>query len=255
MRLALLFCIVVVAHDMAYAEDTAQVYVSEGELNYIGSLDKESNQGLFALYDSLNTKPTTLAIRSRGGDVVLGMELGEWVHAHRLNVKVMEFCLSSCANYVFSAGARKIVSSHAMVGFHGGLSSSRDPIDATGIKGYESLTDTQKADINAQLKQVFQLQAEREAAFFNRVGVRQDLTTYGQQERFANVVRDGWTFTQKCFGHFGVDNIEVINPPWSPRLLTLKTEIATLDCSDSATISGSKKVGRRGEPRPTPNME
>lgn len=33
----------------------------------------------------------------------------------------MDFCLSSCANYVFTAGERKIVSSNAMNGFHGGL--------------------------------------------------------------------------------------------------------------------------------------
>lgn len=228
MRRLHLLCILGVVHALANAGDTTQVYLSEGELNYVGYLDEQANRRLSSLYDGLKDKPKTLAIRSRGGDVVPGMELGEWVHAHKLDVKVMEFCLSSCANYVFTAGAHKIVSSNAMIGFHGGLSSKEMSIGGSMKEEYDAMTATQKAAFQAKLRRERQPGLDRETAFFNTIGVRQDLTTYGQEARFADTVGDGWTFTQQGFGSFGVNHIEVINPPWKPRLLTLHADIVTL---------------------------
>lgn len=228
MRVPHLCCLLVLAYGSVQAEDAVQVYFSEDELNYVGYLDEEANQRLFALYDGLKVKPTTLAIRSRGGDVVPGMALGEWVHAHKLTVKVMEFCLSSCANYVFTAGARKIVSSNAMIGFHGGLSSNEFSIGGSRKAAFDAMTAAEKSAYQAELKRGQQPQLEREIAFFRSIGVRQELTTYGQQERFKSIVDDGWTFTQDGFRSFGVDHIEVINPPWTPRLFTLRADIVTL---------------------------
>jgi hypothetical protein len=228
MRHLHLLCILGLVPAIAYAGDTTQVYFSEGELNYVGYLDEQANQRLFSLYDGLKEKPATLAIRSRGGDVVHGMALGEWVHAHKLDVKVMEFCLSSCANYVFTAGARKIVSSNAMIGFHGGLGSKEMSIGGARKAEYDAMDATGKAAYQAALRRERQPQLDRETAFFKTIGVRQDLTTYGEGTRFAATVVDGWTFTQQGFGSFGVNQIDVINPPWEPRLLTLHPDIVTL---------------------------
>jgi hypothetical protein len=174
-----------------------------------------------------------LAIRSRGGDVVPGMALGEWVHAHKLDVKVMEFCLSSCANYVFTAGSRKIVSNLAMIGYHGGLSSVDFSVGGSDKAKYDAMTQVQQAAYKAEFKKSLQPQVDRETAFFKTIGVRQDITTYGQQARFDKLAAnfDGWTFTQDGFKRFGVEHIEVINPPWAPKLLTIKAKMTTLDGS------------------------
>jgi len=223
-----LLCTAGLVHVTAHAGDTTQVYLGEGKLNYDGYLDTQANERLFALYDSLKAKPKTLAIRSRGGPVVLGMALGEWVHAHQLDVKVMEFCLSSCANYVFTAGTRKIVSSHAMIGFHGGLSSKEVDIGGPKKREYDAMTVAEKAAYQAAIRRELQPQHDRETAFFNRIGVRQDITTYGQEPRFDATVMAGWTFTQEGFASFGVHHIDIINPPWKPRLLTVDANIITL---------------------------
>jgi ATP-dependent protease ClpP protease subunit len=228
MRVAYLVCVLSLIHATVCADEPIQVYLNEGELNYVGYLDEQANQRLFALYDGLKDKPTVLAVRSRGGDVVPGMELGSWVHAHKLDVKVMEFCLSSCANYVFTAGARKIVGSNAMIGFHGGLSSTGFIVGGSKKKEYETMTADQKAAFQAELRRDIRPLLDRETAFFKSIGVRQDITTYGQQARFAKIIGDGWTFTQDGFRHFSVDNIEVINPPWAPRLLTVHANFTTL---------------------------
>jgi hypothetical protein len=234
MRLsALLCCLPLVLAGAVQASDTTQAYLSEGELQYVGYLDDDANARLFALYDSLPVKPTVLAIRSRGGDVVPGMALGEWVHAHKLDVKVMEFCLSSCANYVFTAGSRKIVSNLAMIGYHGGLSSVDFSVGGSDKAKYDAMTQVQQAAYKAEFKKSLQPQVDRETAFFKTIGVRQDITTYGQQARFDKLAAnfDGWTFTQDGFKRFGVEHIEVINPPWAPKLLTIKAKMTTLDGS------------------------
>lgn len=228
MRISHFCCMLALAHAGAHADDGVQVFLSEGELNYVGQLDEKANQALFALYDTLKVKPGTLAIRSRGGDVVHGMDLGEWVHARKLNVKVTEFCLSSCANYVFTAGARKIVTSNAVIGFHGGVSSTKFDIGGASKAVYESMSAAQKAAFEAELKRLQQPQLDRETAFFKTIGVGQELTTHGQQERFKHLVKDGWTFTEAGFRSFGVDRIDVVNPPWMPRLLSLRADIVTL---------------------------
>ena len=55
------------AASRACADEPTQVFVNHGELHYVGGLDEHANARLFALYDGLKDKPTTLAIRSRGG--------------------------------------------------------------------------------------------------------------------------------------------------------------------------------------------
>lgn len=212
----------------AHAADVTEVHVKDNELHYVGELDGDANQRLFALYDSLGNKPTVLSIRSGGGPVQHGMELGEWVHAHKLDVKVLELCASSCANYVFTAGARKIVGNTAVIGYHGGLSSM-----SFNITGGEAMSRQQKDAVMAEVRKGMAPQLQREEAFFTSIGVRQDITTWGQQARFKPILDANdvgvWTYTQEGFHRFGVDGIEVIDPPWTPKSPTKKKDIVALE--------------------------
>jgi hypothetical protein len=115
-----------------------------------------------------------------------------------------------------------------MIGFHGGLSSQEFSVGGSKKMEYDAMSPTEKAAFQDQLRRERQPELNREIAFFNAIGVRQEITTYGQQARFKKTVGDGWTFTQEGFKSFGVDRIEVINPPWKPRLLTLHADIVTL---------------------------
>nr|MBF4275583.1 peptidase [Vibrio anguillarum] len=49
-------------------------------LKYYGTISYELNEKLFKLYEEAKVKPSTLYIESDGGDVELGMDLGDWVY-------------------------------------------------------------------------------------------------------------------------------------------------------------------------------
>ena len=200
------------------ADDATRVFVENGELHYAGYLDDAANGRLFALYDSLAIKPTVLAIESKGGIVDFGLDLGDWVYRKGLDVKVSAYCLSSCANYVFTAAPRRTVSNVAVIGFHGGMSSVTFTLGGEQKAKYDAMTKGQQDAFLADQRKDIEPVLQRETAFFKKIGVRQDITTYGEASRFDLPDADGWTFTREDFARFGVEHIDVIDGPWRPAM-------------------------------------
>ena len=83
-----------------------QVAVQDHVLIYDGPLSPEANARAAELLKQ-SDKIDTLKINSRGGEIGLGIDLGNLVFDHQLNVEVAQYCFSSCANYVFAAGKVK----------------------------------------------------------------------------------------------------------------------------------------------------
>lgn len=200
--------------------ETTEVFYSNGQLEYIGRLDKDANRKLFELYESLPDKPTELSIRSSGGEVNTGMDLGAWIHERKMTLKVMEFCMSSCANYVFPAAADKIVSNFAVIGYHGGPGDAdKLSFDANTQAIYDALSAEQKKAFMDDIRKITAHDGAREASYFKQIGVRADLSSLGQNERYKDLMTGkalGWTYTLEGFALLGVRNITVINPPWKP---------------------------------------
>lgn len=72
-----------------------------------------------ALIEELDRAPTrTLVMDSNGGVTDDGRTLGTEVHRRGLAVHVDRRCSSSCANYVFTAGARRSIAPGAVVLWH-----------------------------------------------------------------------------------------------------------------------------------------
>lgn len=118
----------------ASADAPTRVYKDGDTIVYTGPLSDAANQQVAALLDA---RTATLRISSRGGEILLGMDLGELVFSHRLDVEVAEHCLSSCANYVFAAGRKKILGRHSQLGWHGGALQSMRFDDARTQAAYE----------------------------------------------------------------------------------------------------------------------
>lgn len=220
-------CLVLLALSLSTrAEEAPQVFLDNDELNYVGSISRAGATELSTLYARLDRKPTILAIRSRGGDTAAGMALGTLVHAHGLTVKVMEYCLSSCANYVFTAAPYKIVSNFAMIGYHGGLSSDTFALDPAQEARFAAMPAAEQAAArkryDAEMRRDLAGRAQEERRFFDMIKVEQRITTLGQapqyQQRFrADEKLVAWTFSLDGFAALGVRNIRVVNPPWQPK--------------------------------------
>jgi hypothetical protein len=211
----------------ALAAEETHVFISNGELTYFGPITAEANQKLAVLHGAEGGEATVLSIRSGGGETGAGMELGAWVRLRKLDVKVMEVCLSSCANYVFTAGRNKIVSNFAVVGYHGGLGSTNYTYDPAFQKVLDAMKGPERATYLAQVKQDQALQLAEETAYFRSIGVRPDITLLGQAAPYlAQYQKDekvwGWTYSIDNFAKLGVDKITVINGPWAPRLISGK---------------------------------
>lgn len=239
MRKPALLCLLplVLGGATAHATEVTQVYLSDGELAYVGHLDARANAQLFALYDSLADKPTVLSIRSTGGATDDGLALGRWVRDHKLDVKVLEYCMSSCANYVFPAGVRKVVSNFAVIGFHGGLSSTTFDFSESTKTMLASLTPEKRKALLDQLDASLNEAAKNEQAYLQALGVRSDYVTLGQKERYRGIVREhptmvGWTYSLEDFGRLGVHGITVINPPWRPGSALTDMSFFTLAVDD-----------------------
>jgi hypothetical protein len=84
---------------------------------YTGPISAEQNQRFFETVQGKSIR--RLVITSSGGEVEAGIALGLWVFDRRLDIEVPEYCLSSCANYVFPAGHHKSIGTGAVVAWHG----------------------------------------------------------------------------------------------------------------------------------------
>ncbi len=232
--LSVLLSVLAASTHVHAADEATQVYLGNGELNYMGGLNEDANKRLFALYDSLASKPTVLSIRSVGGPVNAGIALGRWVRERQLDIKVLEFCFSSCANYVFPAARRKVVSNFAVIGYHGGPSSGQFQFDKATQSMVDAMPPAQRKAFMDDIDKSIKANSEQERAYLRSLGMREDLSTLGQQERYQARYPDdpnvlGWTYSVEGFARFGVRDITVINPPWKPGSAMRKASFVVLD--------------------------
>lgn len=122
MRIIILTALLFILSKLCHANSNNRVWVEGNVIYYLGHLTKALNNEVFRLYEQ-NKAINLIAIQSKGGEVNTGLDLGLFLYSNGLNVRVDSFCLSSCANYVFTSARVKYVSSNALIAFHGGATS------------------------------------------------------------------------------------------------------------------------------------
>lgn len=202
----------------------ARVFLDQNNrLNYRGILSAAANEKLFALYSHADPKPTVLAISSGGGNTNLGMDVGEWIAANKLDVVIERYCASSCANYIFTAGNNKYLYRDSIVLWHG--SSLRMSPSENFLVHNNRMDDGQL----------------REKRFFQRINVNPEICSHGfylYSDRvtladlgldlsfwrrlkiwlFRSPVRvGGFDYSIDDLQKFGVKNIELIDGEWDWR--------------------------------------
>lgn len=161
---------------------------------------------------------SVLVIASGGGDVNAGMAMGDWLFDHRVDVVVDRMCMSSCANYVFTAGRRKTINAGAIVAWHGNLLQQFDEpeaqVRAAMTEYYNRLPEESRGKVDLtllieqnvrQMKTYMDQSKERQAHFFEKIGVDEYICRignelYGAEDFFALSIQD--------MARFGVHDVQ-----------------------------------------------
>jgi hypothetical protein len=61
-----------------------------------------------------------VVVSSLGGSADVGLEIAEYVQRNRIHVRIDEFCLSACAEFILPAAQSVEFGPQAIIGFHGG---------------------------------------------------------------------------------------------------------------------------------------
>jgi len=213
-----------------------QVVIDKDEIFYVGGLTSEANAKVFDLYEKSTNKPGTLNITSTGGDIQVGMELGEWLVEKKLHVKVEDYCMSSCANYIFPAGVNKYIGSKALVAFHGGAHSesfiSND--ESTLAPFPEDKRESVKKAMDEALRIHRDKTGKRETEFYKKIGVSKSINTLGQLGKYSNhgTHYNGWYYSLEDLEKFGVNNLIVIDGPWNPQSHAITFNVFKLSLPD-----------------------
>ena len=139
-----------------------EVRILGNTLFYDGEITADKNRLLFDL--NKDKIATSLEIDSVGGDVIAGIELGNWIVVHELDIKVGAICASSCANYVFPAGKNKILQENSVLLWHG--SSYQPDVNQLVNSGDEFANSWRQAEDD----------------FFNRVNINYQITICGFEQ-------------------------------------------------------------------------
>ena len=199
----------------AQPSPSAGVWRDGDAIVFSGRIDGPSVREFLRLLD--DPAVTRLVIRSPGGLVAPALDMAEALHARGLDVEVAQACLSSCANYVFPAGRRKLLSGPEAVGWHGNMAH----VIYRQLRGEEQWSE----DMMSQAREL----APREEAFFRSVGVDGFICWFGKIPPYYE--DDFYALSVADMRRFGITDVTVVNPaaplPTGVRMLTV--DFATLE--------------------------
>lgn len=193
-------CVLLIAAG-AHAQEpppAAQVEVAGDAIVFRGRiLRRSADEFLRALHAHPEVK--RLVITSGGGQVISALDMGEAIHARRLDVDVPVACLSSCANYIFPAGRRKRLGHPLAVGWHGNMAHVL----------YMQLTG--EADYSDEMMQGARRLVRRENEFFPRIGVDGFVCWFAKIAPYE--VANYYTMSPADMARFGITEVEVLPGP------------------------------------------
>jgi len=227
------------------------VFIKGTDLFYGGPLLEELIHEAMLLYDSASPKPTRLVITSSGGDVELGLDLGEWVREKGLRVFIPKACLSSCANYIFTAGTSVELGEAAVLFWHGSpIVDELDMPESMRIGRMQSIANhlTGKGVDPKKVDQHWDNVRLRNLQFFEDVGVNAFITIGGifdskqaRKKGYKSYRDSGYYYSLDTIRKFGVKNLTVTGGKrWNPDRRQVPAKLIKLEFNDSAMAEMAK---------------
>jgi hypothetical protein len=201
--------------EMNPSAETATIVLDGRTVRYAGRITDENIEHFL---DVVNGKKVSmLVIASSGGDINAGMTMGEWVYDNHVDVVVERMCMSSCANYVFTAARHKTINVNAIVAWHGSILQehglSDEELQVAVIAGYNKLSESEKREIDVkdlirqsirQMQEYRMSNTVRQRQFFSKIGVDEYICRVGNEKYGA---KDFFIVSVKDMEQFGVRNV------------------------------------------------
>ncbi len=213
----------------AYTDTQTQIQVQGRTLYFVGDFTPQTIKRFRDVTWELDGGALDrIVISSGGGHTDIGREIGRWVYRLGLDVEIEKACFSSCANYVFPAGAKKVIRDGAFVGWHGsetqheilalsdparsGVEIARQELKSALFKSMGTSVSKRELE-TAFTEQWKRMQQSRqdEAAFFNKLGIDRELTLHGLRPKHLSKLRasgkPGWTYSIADMERLGLRRI------------------------------------------------
>ncbi len=181
---------------VANKESNTAIYVSE--------ISKENNATFFSSIKNRIIKK--LRVNSSGGDVEAAIKLARWIYNNKVDIEVIEYCLSSCANYLFTAAFHKTILPGAIVAWHGNYHHLkqtglwRDDIQ-TRIKRTGESRVQARTHVLQQVNHLVKL----EQSFFKEIGIDEKICWIGKIPPYN--VKNYYFLSVSDMHRFGVRNV------------------------------------------------
>lgn len=149
----------------ANAEPEFELRREQGTVFFKGKISPESAQALIAQLDS---GATLIVISSEGGSAKDAVDVANAMRRHQVALQVQDYCVSSCANYLFVAAAQKKLMPGAVLGFHGG-------VYAKEVAGKAGAARQKNKQLESAMPASLESIVDESSAFYRSVGFDPEL--------------------------------------------------------------------------------
>ncbi|MFZ6874174.1 hypothetical protein ACO0LF_19120 [Undibacterium sp. Di27W] len=187
----------------------AKFYFLDNTALYFGDIDETVNHFISATADK---EINRLIINSRGGDVHFGIVFGYWIHENQIDVEVTSLCMSSCANYIFTAARKKVIRPSALVIWHGSAEQKNlreknekyEEYLALSLSGKTSREQEEYLASDKLRYENFSRLLSEQRQFFKNINVNEYVTRLGQEP--INYKRS-WVATVEVMNKMNIQSI------------------------------------------------
>lgn len=205
------------------------------------------------LVRSTAPKKTFVVAASPGGNTEVALALGMLIHRHNWDVEIVDYCISSCANFIFPAGKVKYLNRNSVVVFHGGphqhnLFEMAMEVDRSlamrggrlehvdyGQVGRENTVgyDPRVVEASQEVREFLSIESVSSAVdllnelrslsdqFYHDLGVDRRLPDYGQigdyESTYKSYKHIGFMYRLEDLSELGVSNIKLKDGEWLPE--------------------------------------
>ena len=212
----LILCLISSSGIYADQDDQPQVTLHGSTIKYDGILNEAGFNEIKSAYRKANRNVKWLYVNSPGGEINISMDIGFWVFQNHLNIRVQEKCLSSCANYIFTAGINKVIEKNAIVAWHGSAfqeslgSLTEDEINEALISIDDPIEKKEaRKRLIDQYNDYLSKMKKKQETFFKSIGADQNITVIGQSRKYN--VKNFWVLSVDDMAKFGILNVKAQN--------------------------------------------